>query len=109
MSAWGDDFRVLTPQQFREQMTGVAMEMVDLLCRKRASYGPDNLTKFGEFGILVRTSDKLERLAHMHRQGIDVTEVGEDAEDAWCDLAGYSLLVLLIRITERAIVYEDVA
>lgn len=69
--------------------------MIDLLCLKRASYGPGNLIRFGAIGIVVRASDKIERLANMHRDGADANPDGDTAEDAWRDLIGYGVLGLL--------------
>ena len=88
-------FENLSPDEFKSVLLDVTRDMRDLLQNKRESYGPGNLTEFGDFGVLVRTSDKLKRLAHMHREGIDMTAVNESAEDAWRDIAGYALLVLV--------------
>jgi len=95
MSDMWKRFEALTPDEFSDAATSVALGVVELLGRKRESYGPSNLTQFGDHGVLVRTSDKLQRLAHMHREGIDMTAVNESAEDAWRDIAGYALLVLI--------------
>lgn len=86
-------FAKLTPDEFDTVLGMVLRDMHDLLVAKNQSYGPANLTKFGDEGVLVRTSDKLERLIHMRQQGIDITAVGENALDAWVDIAGYALLV----------------
>lgn len=82
-------------------MTDVANDMVSLLTAKRQSYGPSNLTVFGDDGVLVRTSDKLQRLVHMRNTGIKTTAVNESVEDAWRDIAGYALLVLMAHRLER--------
>lgn len=88
-------FEELDSGQFDDTLKAAMGDLFDLLKAKRASYGPGNLTEFGDFGVLVRTSDKLKRLVHMHREGIDVTAVNESSEDAWRDIAGYALLVLV--------------
>jgi hypothetical protein len=36
-----------------------------LMVRKHADYGPGNIAAFGELGVLVRLSDKFERLKHL--------------------------------------------
>lgn len=90
-----DRFARLSVAEFDRALNDVMVEMGNLLGRKRESYGPSNLSKFGDVGVLVRTSDKVERLAHMHRHGLTTSAVGEDAEDAWRDIAGYALLALV--------------
>jgi hypothetical protein len=42
---------------FREQMA--------LMVKKRQDYGPGNINAFGELGVVVRLSDKMERLKHL--------------------------------------------
>lgn len=88
-------FADLSVGEFVNALDGVTDDMKRLLRDKRLSYGPSNLAKFGDLGVLVRTSDKIERLAHMHREGIEMTAVRESAEDAWSDIVGYGLLVLV--------------
>ena len=105
--AYGDLFRALPDDAFRAGLEVQANTIIDLLCAKRASYGPDNLTRFGEFGILVRVGDKLERLAHMHRQGLTDTAVGESLDDAWDDILGYALLRKLVAFTEAVNLEDD--
>jgi hypothetical protein len=80
---------------FDQALTDKMNQLKDLLVSKRRSYGASNLTRHGVFGILVRTDDKMERLRHMHEEGLQVTDVGESYTDAWQDVAGYALLALL--------------
>jgi hypothetical protein len=70
----------------------VAEEIAQLLDRKRADYGSENIKKFGSQGVLVRVSDKVERLINLKDKN---TVNFESIEDSWKDLAGYSLLALL--------------
>lgn len=83
-------------QQFRDQLTRVFTDMTDLLVRKRESYGPGNLTRFGTFGIVVRASDKIERLVNMHEAGATANPDGDSMKDAFRDLIGYAALALLM-------------
>jgi hypothetical protein len=80
---------------FRAQLQGVFAEMTDLLVAKRRSYGANNLTRFGGFGIVVRASDKIERLATMYRTNVTSNADGDTMTDAWRDLMGYAVLALL--------------
>lgn len=88
-------FAALDERDFGATLLTITEEMVELLANKRASYGPHNLTEFGDIGVLIRTNDKLKRLIHMWQQGTDMTPVNESALDAWQDIAGYALLVLV--------------
>lgn len=98
---FGEAFGRLDMDEFHGTLDAVCVEMITLLRAKRESYGPSNLTRFGEVGMIVRTGDKLERLWHMHQQGIETTAVDEDRLDAWKDICGYSLLRLAIAKTEE--------
>ena len=40
-------------------------KLVDLFVRKNTDYGNDQIVEFGEFGILVRSTDKLNRLKNL--------------------------------------------
>lgn len=73
----------------------VADEIAALLVRKRGSYGPHNLTRFGPLGILVNANNKVERLATLLEAKSDVSPDGDSIEDAWMDLIGYGILGLL--------------
>ena len=42
-----------------------ALEDITLFDKKQHDYGPQNISKFGMLGVLVRSSDKLERLIHL--------------------------------------------
>lgn len=85
----------LTLHEFDGVLTSVNEDMRRLLVAKRESYGPFNPAKFGDDGCLIRTSDKIERLIHMRNQELDMTAVGESWIDAWRDIVGYGLLVLV--------------
>lgn len=74
----------------------IAEEIADLLDSKRAAYGTENIRKFGEYGVLVRVSDKVERLITLTRKGLDGLN-DESLEDTWRDLAGYAILALMLR------------
>jgi hypothetical protein len=61
--------------------------MLDLLCERQAKYGPNNILKFGTKGIIVRMSDKIERIANMSGDFAD-----DSVEDAYMDLVGYAAI-----------------
>jgi hypothetical protein len=81
---------------FRSALETIVAEMVELLTVKRASYGPANLERHGLYGILVRLDDKGERLRQMYQGNVPkTTATGENEQDAWDDILGYSLLAAL--------------
>ena len=65
-------------------------EVASVMRERGAKYGPGNISQFGDFGVMVRLSDKLARLQHAH--GKDFAD--ESAEDAWLDVIGYGLIGL---------------
>jgi len=62
-----------------------------LLIAKHHDYGTDNLDEFGVHGVLIRISDKRNRIKHMHERGVDGGMVGEKEEQEWIDIAGYAI------------------
>lgn len=81
---------------FQDAVTDEVTELVDLLIRKQLDYGPNAISRFGLDGIVVRMSDKLERLINLQQLKSD-PEVDESIEDTLRDLAGYAVLGLLVQ------------
>jgi len=71
----------------------IALEIAELLDKKRGDYGAENIKKFGSYGVLVRVSDKVERLINLSRKEGQVNF--ESVEDSWKDIAGYAILALI--------------
>jgi hypothetical protein len=86
-------------ERFAQHLDLIFEGMKELLLRKRRAYGTTNLTRFGAIGIVIRASDKIDRLANLHKSGDPVSADGESAEDAWRDLIGYGALGLIHHIT----------
>ena len=70
-----------------------AWEIATLLDQKRQDYGTENIKKFGSYGVLVRVSDKVERLINLSKRN-DKPNF-ESIEDSWRDIAGYAILALI--------------
>ncbi len=70
----------------------VVLENLMLMNRKQHDYGSLNLTKFGVPGIVVRTSDKLERLVQLTRPGAQAQVSEESIADTLRDLSNYGLI-----------------
>ena len=69
-----------------------AEHIAALVISKQIDYGHDNINAFGEFGILVRTNDKVARLRNLHgKEGVTEPRI-----DAWKDIAGYAILALML-------------
>jgi len=86
---------VITPHTFDGAATAVAMELVDLLISKQQDYGHGNILAFGEFGVLVRANDKMERLKNLLVKKQEPSN--ESVEDTWRDLANYAIIALMLR------------
>jgi hypothetical protein len=80
----------------------VADEVACLLDRKREAYGTENINKFGEYGILIRASDKVNRLMTLLNNGKKSMNQ-ESVVDTWMDLAGYAILALVLMQREGGI------
>lgn len=70
----------------------VANQIVALLDKKRHDYGENNIRKFGSYGILIRVSDKVERLINLTKKE---EPLNESVEETWRDIAGYAILALV--------------
>lgn len=68
-----------------------------LFNKKQQDYGSGNISAFGDQGILVRTSDKLERLKNMYRKGYNAVPANETVEDSWRDLSVYAAMAIMCR------------
>lgn len=73
----------------------LALSDVKLLDSKHQDYGPGNIAAHGEYGVLVRCSDKLARLTKL------LTNVQEpkheSIDDSWKDLTNYGLIARIFR------------
>lgn len=73
----------------------LALSDVQLLDSKHQDYGPGNIAAHGEYGVLVRCSDKLARLTKL------LTNVQEpkheSIDDSWKDLTNYGLIARIFR------------
>ncbi len=63
--------------------------------QKQHDYGPENIAIFGEIGVLVRLSDKLERLKNLLLSGKEPNN--ESVEDTYDDISIYGQIAKLCR------------
>ena len=82
-------------QTFEDAVDEVLRELKETLLKKQADYGHKNILEFGELGVLVRANDKLARLRNLMQS--QQAALNEPLEDSWKDLAGYSVIALMLR------------
>lgn len=68
-------------------------QMVSTLCKKQHDYGHGNIKRFGLFGVIVRLSDKIERLSNLNK--VDNPH-NESKNDTLLDIVGYCVIALMI-------------
>ena len=73
----------------------IAVDNVQLLDSKQRDYGSNNIAAFGEYGVLVRTWDKVSRLKNLLQNNNEPKH--ESIEDSWLDLANYAIIGVLCR------------
>jgi hypothetical protein len=78
----------------------IMLSDIALFDKKQRDYGPDNIAKFGLTGVLVRSSDKIERLINSQAISIDSVqykpEANESIEDSWQDLSVYGVIARVL-------------
>ena len=67
--------------------------MVSTLCKKQHDYGHGNINRFGIYGVIVRLSDKIERLENLNK--IE-TPHNESKHDTLLDIVGYCVIALML-------------
>lgn len=78
------------------------LDMHTLLCSKQNDYGHGNILLFGMFGVMVRASDKAERLKNLTRPSF-VTGLGgvkpanESLIDTFRDVVGYAVIARMLK------------
>ena len=94
-------FKQLNCQQEQTKVIIATMlSDIELFDKKQHDYGPGNIAKFGEYGVLVRTNDKLERLINLSKR--DEDPINESVIDTWQDLSIYGAIARVVRNKEWA-------
>ena len=82
------------------------LEDIALFDKKQKDYGPANISKFGIFGVIVRVSDKIERLINLHQKSVQFhsghsgSVQNESIEDSWTDLSVYGAIARVVNNDE---------
>jgi hypothetical protein len=72
----------------------IVCENVRIMDTKQQDYGSNNISAFGEFGVLVRLNDKIERLKNLNKMP---SVKNEAIDDTYLDIANYAVIAMLIR------------
>lgn len=76
----------------------VALRDIVLFDRKQRDYGMNNISAFGEIGVIVRAQDKLARVRNLNKAFNPNAQVNNEAiEDSWADLSVYGMIARLCR------------
>lgn len=62
---------------------------------KQQDYSADNISEFGEIGVLIRMNDKFARLKNLLLHNKSPNH--EKIEDTWMDISVYGIIGLLLR------------
>jgi len=71
-----------------------AVDIANLVCQKQTDYGTTNITMFGLEGIMIRLSDKINRLINLVQN--DKHPENESLQDTLTDIAGYAIIGLML-------------
>lgn len=82
-------------ETFEQAFDKVVADLRKLMISKQRDYGHENITSFGELGVLVRANDKMARLRNLLWGSKEPKNEG--VEDTWRDLANYAIIALMLR------------
>lgn len=78
-----------------KELDKILVQLKKLLVKKNKDYGDENIIELGEKGIAYRLNEKIIRLKNLLES--KKTPEFETIEDTYLDLAGYSVLSLMLR------------
>jgi hypothetical protein len=87
----------LTIQDFADDAGEIYQELQTILISKQIDYGPLNIWNApggATNGLMVRMSDKLERLKNLIYNSIEPNN--EALEDSFIDVANYAIIALMV-------------
>jgi hypothetical protein len=77
-----------------EQMTKIQDEALELFRKKNTDYG-DAFATYGTIGVIVRLSDKIQRLISITNSGINLIN-SESLRDTLIDLHNYAAMGIML-------------
>lgn len=93
-------------------------EVISTLIKKQKDYGPENISRFGDVGLLIRMHDKIARLENIlaktqndFNRAISINSVQDETiVDTLIDIIGYSAIAIMWSTIDeennRAFLYE---
>ena len=88
----------LTIDNFQEDAQEIYDELLSILVIKQIDYGPLNIWNApggATNGLMVRMSDKLERLKNLIYKNVKPNN--ESLEDSFVDIANYAIIALMVQ------------
>lgn len=70
-------------------------ECLDISINKNKDYGSNSLIKYKEIGMLIRISDKVDRLDNLLFKKKTITVASEKIEDTLKDIINYSTYIIM--------------
>ena len=77
-----------------KQLKLAQREARELFIKKNADYG-DAFAGYGPVGVIVRIGDKVQRLTHISKSGINLIS-DEDVRDTLVDLHNYAAMTVML-------------
>ena len=87
----------LTIEDFKDDAAPLYNELFEILVKKQVDYGPLNIWNApggATNGLMVRMSDKLERLKNLIYNSIEPNN--EALEDSFIDIANYAVIAMMV-------------
>jgi hypothetical protein len=77
---------------FEVSLDAALSEVRELMVSRHKKYGPGNILRHGEYGVIVRLGDKYERLDNNREDLAD-----ESVDDTVDDVIGYGVIMKMLR------------
>ena len=84
-------------EQLEYAMAKLFVAAFELFKKKLKSYGTNNISEYGERGVVLRMNDKIKRLKNIVWEGIGNPIEDETVEDTYLDVAVYSCIGIIVR------------
>ena len=87
--------------KFEDDAEAIYEDLLEVLISKQIDYGPDNINNApggAANGIMVRMSDKMERLKNLtYHTDADAEPNHESIDDSLLDIANYAVIMMMVR------------
>ena len=70
-----------------------SVDVANILAKKQKDYGPNNIARFAEKGLILRLHDKIARLENLLSKNYEASN--ESIEDTYLDIIGYSVIGMM--------------